>query len=130
MRVESKLSGGQVRCPVVLPFIAKQAEVLFDFLVLMFYFAVTLWMVGSSKTSLNTKALVESSHEMGSELWISIQKDLLQNSMKLEYIRVMDISGTLGYKVRLAGHEVALIQIVVNIDTDEIEAVRSRKLGD
>jgi hypothetical protein len=42
MQIESKLSGGQVRCPVVLPFITKQAKVLFNFLVLAFYFAVIL----------------------------------------------------------------------------------------
>jgi hypothetical protein len=44
-----------MRCPVILLFITKQAKVLFDFLVLTLYFAVTLWIVGSSKASLNTK---------------------------------------------------------------------------
>jgi membrane protein required for beta-lactamase induction len=61
-----------MRYPVVLPFITKQTKVLFDFLVLAFYFAVTLWMVGSSKTGLDTKALVEGSHKTGSKLWAPI----------------------------------------------------------
>jgi hypothetical protein len=98
-----------MRCPVVLPFITKQAKVLFDLLVLTLYFAVILWIVGSSKAGLNTKALVKSSHEMGSELRAPIGEDLLQDPMKAEYIRVVDVSGTFGCKVRLAGHEVALI---------------------
>jgi membrane protein required for beta-lactamase induction len=51
-----------MRCPVVLPFITKQANVLFNFLVLVLYFAVTLWMVGNSEASFNIKALVEGSH--------------------------------------------------------------------
>jgi hypothetical protein len=68
MRIESELSGGQMRCPVVLPFITKQAKVLFDFLVLALYFAIILRMVGSSKAGLDTKALVEGSHKTGSEL--------------------------------------------------------------
>jgi hypothetical protein len=109
MRVESKLSDGQVRCPVVLPFITKQAKVLFNFLVLVFHFAVTLRMVGSSEADLNTKALIESSYETSSELWAATGEDLLWNSMKMEYVRVVNVSGTLGCKVRLAGHKVALI---------------------
>jgi hypothetical protein len=109
MQIESKLSSGQVKCSVVLPFITKQAKVLFNFLVLVFYFAVTLRIVGSSEISLNTKALVESSYEMGSELWAAIGEDLLWDSIKVEYIGVIDVSGTLGCKVRLARHEVALI---------------------
>jgi hypothetical protein len=109
MQIESKLSSGQMRCLVILPFITKQAKVLFDFLVLAFYFAVTLRMVGSSEAGLDTKALVESSHKTGSKLWASIGKYLLWDSVKVEYVRVVDVSGTLGCKVRLAGHEVTLI---------------------
>jgi hypothetical protein len=119
-----------MRCPVVLPFVTKQAKVLFDFLVLALYFAVTLRMVGSSKAGLDTKALVEGSHETGSELRAPIREDLLRDSMEAEYIGVMDVGGTFGCKVRLAGHEVALIRIVVDVNADGIEAVRSRKLGD
>jgi hypothetical protein len=98
-----------MRCPVVLPFITKQAKVLFNFLVLALYFAVTLRIVGSSEAGLDTKALVESSHETGSKLWATIGKDLLRDSMKTKYIGVVDVSGTLGCKVRLVGHEMALI---------------------
>jgi hypothetical protein len=98
-----------MRCPVILLFITKQAKVLFDFLVLAFHFAVTLRMVGSSKTGLDTKVLVESSHETSSKLRAAIGKDLLQDSMKAEYIRVVDICGILSCKVRLVGHEAALI---------------------
>jgi hypothetical protein len=112
-----------VRCPVTLLFITKQAKVLFDFLVLAFHFAVTLKMVGSSETGLNTKALVESSHKTGSKLWAVIREDLLWNSVKAEYIRVIDVSGTLGCKIGLAGHKVALIQVVIDVDTDGIEAI-------
>jgi hypothetical protein len=119
-----------MRCPVVLPFITKQAKVLFDFLVLALYFAVTLRMVGSSKAGLDTKVLVEGSHEMGSKLRAPIGEDLLRNSVEAEYIGVMDVGGTFGCKVKLAGHEVALIQVVVDVDTDGIEAVRSGELGD
>jgi hypothetical protein len=119
-----------VRCPVILPFITKQTKVLFDFLVLALYFAVTLRMVGSSKAGLNIKVLVESPHETGSELRAPIREDLLQDSMKAEYIGVIDVRGTFGCKVRLAGHEVALIRVVVNIDTDGIKAIRSGELGD
>jgi hypothetical protein len=88
-----------MRCPVVLPFIAKQVKVLFSFLVLALYFAVTLRMVGSSEAGLNTKVLVESSHETGSELRALIREDLLRNSVEAEYIGVVDISGTFGCKV-------------------------------
>jgi hypothetical protein len=130
MQVESKLSGKQVRCPVVLPFITKQAEVLFDFLILVFHFAVTLRMVGSSETGLDTKVFVESSYETSSKLWATIREDLFWNSVKAEYIRVVGISSTLGCKVRLAGHKVVLIQVVVNINADGIKAVRPGKLGD
>jgi hypothetical protein len=119
-----------MRCPVVLPFITKQAKVLFDFLVLTFYFAITLWMVGSSKAGSDTKAFVEGSHEIGSELRAPIREDLLQDSVEVEYVGVMDVCGTFGCKVRLAGHEVALIQVVVDVDTDGIETVRSGELGD
>jgi hypothetical protein len=112
-----------VRCPVVLLFVTKQAKVLFDFLVLMFYFAVTLWMVGSSKTSLDTKALIEGSHEMGSKLWTPIREDLLWNSIKSEYVGIVNIGGTFGCKVRLAGHKMALIQIMIDVDIDGVEAV-------
>jgi hypothetical protein len=119
-----------VRCPVVLPFIAKQAKVLFDFLVLALYFAITLRMVGSSKAGLNTKALVEGSHEMGSELRAPIGEDLLRDSVKVEYVEVVDVSGTLSCKVRLARHEVALIRIVIDVNIDRIKAIRSRELGD
>jgi hypothetical protein len=103
---------------------------LFDFLVLAFHFAVTLRMVGSSEPGLDTKALVESSHETGSELRAPIREDLLRDSMEAEYVGVMDVRGTLGCKVRLAGHEVALVRIVFNVDTDGIVSVRSGKLGD
>jgi hypothetical protein len=119
-----------MRCSVVLPFIVKQVKVLFDFLVLAFHFAIILRMVDRSESSLDTKALVEGSHEIGSELWAAIGEDLLWNSMKTEYIGVMDVSGILSCKVRLAGHKVALIQVVIDVDTDGIEAVQSRKLGD
>jgi hypothetical protein len=127
---KSKLSSGQVRCPVVLLFITKQAKVLFNFLVLAFHFAITLRMVGSSETGLNTKALVKGSHETGSKLWATIGEDLLWNSMKAEYVRVMDVSSTLSCKIRLAGHEVALIRVVIDVDTDGVETIWSRKLGD
>jgi hypothetical protein len=118
-----------MRCPVVLPFITKQAKVLFDFLVLALYFAVTLRMVDSSEGVFNTKTLVESSHKMGSKLRATIREDLLWNPMKAEYVGVVDVSGTLGRKVGLAGHEVALIQVVVDVYADGIESVRSRELS-
>jgi hypothetical protein len=98
-----------VRCPIVLLFITKQVKVLFDFLVLAFHFAIILKMVGSSETGLNNKALVEGSHKMGSKLWATIGEDLLWNSMKVEYVGVIDVSNTLGCKIRLAEHKVALI---------------------
>jgi hypothetical protein len=119
-----------MRCLVVLPFVAKQAKILFNFLVLALYFAVTLWMVGSSEAGLDTKVLVQGSHKTGSKLQAAIREDLLQDSVEAEYIEVMDIGGTLGCKVRLAGHKVALIQVVVNIYTDRIKAIQSRELGD
>jgi hypothetical protein len=103
MQVESRLSGGQMKCLVVLPFITKQAEVLFDFLVLALHFAIILRMVGSSKASLDTKVLIEDSHETDSKLRALIGEDLLWNSMTAEYIGVVDVSSTLGCKVRLAG---------------------------
>jgi hypothetical protein len=112
-----------MRCPVVLPFITKQAKVLFDFLIFVLYFAVTLRMVGSSKAGFDTKALVEGSHEMGSELRAPIGEDLLWDSVEPEYVGVVDVSSTLGCKVRLAGHEVALIRVVVNVYADRIESV-------
>jgi hypothetical protein len=119
-----------MRCPVVLPFVTKQAKVLFDFLVLMLYFAVTLWMVGSSKAGLDTKALIECSHETGSELRAPIEEDFLGDSVKAEYVRVVDVGGTFGCKVRLTGHKVTLIRIVIDVNTDGIEAIRSGELGD
>jgi hypothetical protein len=119
-----------MRCPVVLPFVAKQAKVLFDFLVLALYFAVTLRIVGSSKAGLYTKALVEGSHETGSKLRAPIREDLLRDSVEAEYIVVVNVGGTFGCKVRLAGHEVALIRVVVDVYADGIKAVRSRELGD
>jgi hypothetical protein len=119
-----------VRCPVVLPFITKQAKVLFDFLVLALYFAVTLWMVGSSEAGLDTKALIEGSHETSSELQAPIGEDLLRDPVESEYIGVVDVGGTLGCKVRLAGYKVALIQVIIDVYTDGIKPVRSGKLGD
>jgi hypothetical protein len=103
---------------------------LFDFLVLALYFAITLRMVGSSETGLNIKALVKGFHEMGSKLQAVIREDLFWNSMKVEYVGVIDISGTLGCKVKLAEYEVALIQVVINVDIDGIEAIQSWKLDD
>jgi hypothetical protein len=119
-----------VRCPVVLLFIAKQAKVLFNFLVLALYFAVTLRMVGSSKAGFDTKALVEGSHETGSKLRTAIGEDLLRDSVEAEYVGVVDVSGTLGCKVRLARHKVALVRVVIDVNTDGVEAIRSRELGD
>jgi hypothetical protein len=119
-----------MRCPVVLLFITKQAKVLFDFLVLVLHFAITLRMVSSSEASFDTKALVKSSHETSSKLQAAIGEDLLRDSMEAENVGVIDVRGTLGYKVRLAGHEVALIQIVVNVDTDGVKAIQSGELGD
>jgi hypothetical protein len=119
-----------MRCPVILPFVTKQAKVLFNFLVLALYFAVTLRMVSSSKAGLDTKALVEGSHETDSKLRAPIGEALLRDPMKAEYIGVVDVSGTFGCKVRLAGHEVALIRVVVDVYADRIESVRSGKLGD
>jgi hypothetical protein len=87
------------------------------------YFAVTLRMVGSSKTGLNTKMLVKSSYKMGGKLRATIGEDLLRDSMKMEYVGVVDISGTFGCKVRLAGYKVALIRIVVDVDADRVEAI-------
>jgi hypothetical protein len=72
---------------------------LFNFLVLAFYFAVTLWMVGSSETGLDTKVLIKGSHETGSKLWTAIGEDLLWNPMKAEYVGVVDVSGTFGRKI-------------------------------
>jgi hypothetical protein len=50
--------------------------------------------------------------------------------MEAEYIGVVDVGGTLSCKVRLAGHKVALIRVVVDVYTDGIKSVRSGKLGD
>jgi hypothetical protein len=50
--------------------------------------------------------------------------------VEAEYIGVVDVGGTFGCKVRLAGHEVALIRVVVDVYADGIESVRSGKLGD
>jgi hypothetical protein len=119
-----------MRCPVVLLFITKQAKVLFDFLVLTLYFAVALWMVGSSEAGFDTKALVEGSHETGSELRAPIREDLLRDSVEAEYIGVMNVGGTFDCKVGLAGHKVALIRVVVDVYADRIEAIRSGKLSD
>jgi hypothetical protein len=112
-----------MRCSIVLPLITKQAKILFDFLVLAFHFAVTLRMVGNSESDLDIKALIESFHEMSSKLWAAIREDLLWNPMKTEYVGVMDVSNTLGCKIRLAEHKVALIQIVININTDGIGVI-------
>jgi hypothetical protein len=43
--------------------------------------------------------------------------------VKAEYIGVMDVGGTFGCKVRLAGYKVALIRIVIDVYADGIEAV-------
>jgi hypothetical protein len=98
-----------MRCPVALPFITKQAKVLFNFLILVFNFTVTLWMVGSSEAGFDTKALVEGSHKTGCKLRAPIGEYLLWDSVKAEYVGVMDVGGTLGRKIRLAGHKVTLI---------------------
>jgi hypothetical protein len=87
-------------------------------------------MVGSSEASFNNKALIEGSHEMGSKLRATIGEDFPWNSVEVEHIGVVDVSGTLSCKVRLAGHEVALIWVVVDIYADGIKAVRSGKLCD
>jgi hypothetical protein len=123
MRIESELSSRQMRCSVVLPFITKQAKVLFDFLILAFHFAVTLRMVDSSETGLNTKTLVESSHETSGELRTTIREDLFRNHIEAEYIGVVDVGDTFGCKVRLAGYEVALIRVVIDVDADGVKAV-------
>jgi hypothetical protein len=119
-----------VRSPVVQPFIAKQGKVLVNFLVLAFHFAITLRMVGSSEAGLDTKVLVEGSHETSSKLRAAIREDLLWDPVKVEYIEVVDVCGIFGCKIRLARHEVALIQVVVDINADGVEAIQSRKLGD
>jgi hypothetical protein len=92
-------------------------------LVLAFHFAVNLRMVGSSEAGFNTKVLVKGSYETGSKLQATIREDLLQNSVKAKYIRVVDISSALSCKVRFIKHEVALIQIVVDVNADRIETI-------
>jgi hypothetical protein len=116
-------------CPVILPFITKQVKVLFDFLIFAFHFAITLRMVGSSEAGLDTKALVESSHKTSSKLQAAIREDLPRDSVEAEYIEVVDVSST-SCKIRLAGHEVALVQVMIDVDANGIKAVQSGKLGD
>jgi hypothetical protein len=123
MQVESKLSSGQVRCPVILPFITKQTKVLFNFLIFVFYLAITLKMTGSSETGFDIKVLVEGSYKTSSKLWATIREEFFWNSMKAEYIEIIDVGGILSCKIRLAGHKVALIQVVIDIDANEIEAI-------
>jgi hypothetical protein len=97
--VESEISGRQMRCLVVLLFSAKQAKVLFDFLILAFHFAVILEVVGSSEAGLDTKMLVEGSHEMSSKLWAAIREDLLWDPVEAEYIGLVDVSSIFSCKV-------------------------------
>jgi hypothetical protein len=79
--------------------------------------------IGCNRNSINSKALVEGSHETSSKLLAAIREDLLQDSVKAEYVGVVDVRGIFGSKVRLTGHEVALIQIVVDINADGVKAV-------
>jgi hypothetical protein len=66
-------------------------------------------MVGSSETNFDTKVLIEGSYETSSKLRTTIREDHFWNLMEVEYVGVIDVSGTLSCKIRLAGHEVALI---------------------
>jgi hypothetical protein len=60
---------------------------------------------------------------MSSKLQAPIGEDLLRNSVQAEYIGVVDVGGTLDGKVRLAGYEVALIQVVVDVDADGVKSI-------
>lgn len=87
-------------------------------------------MVGSGKTGFDTKALVEGSHETGGELRAAVREDPLRDSVEAEYVGVVEVSSTFSRKYRIGRDEVSLIQVVINIDADRIEALRSGELGD
>lgn len=89
-------------------------------------------MVGSGEAGLNIKTLVEGSHETSGELRAAIREDLLRDSVEVEaeYIGVVEVSSTFSGECRFARDEVSLIRVVVDIDADGIEALRSGELGD
>lgn len=80
-------------------------------------------MVGSGKAGLDTKVLVEGSHKMGGKLRAAIREDLLRNSVEVEYVGVIEVSSIFSHECRLALDKVSLIQVVININVDGIEAL-------
>ena len=90
--------------PVVLPLVGEQSKILFNFLVLAFYFAVSFRVEGSGKTGLNTESFVESAYEASRKLRASIRENFLWETVKTEHIPVVDICSAFGCQIGLAGH--------------------------
>lgn len=68
-------------CPVVLPLVDEDLEVLLQLLVDSFSLAITLWVVGSGGGELNPKHSVEFPSEFGYKLWSAVRYDLARESM-------------------------------------------------
>jgi hypothetical protein len=64
-RVKGEFHCREMFGSIFLTFVTEKTKVLLHFLVFVVNFAVTLRMVGSSETGLNTKMLVESTHKAG-----------------------------------------------------------------
>ena len=129
-RVECKLRCGEVIAPVRLTLVGKHPKVLFDISVFALDFAIALRVIGSSQTSFDTETLVERAHKPGGKLWAAVREYFLRDAVKLEDVLVVEFGSAFSGQIGLAGDEVCLIGVVVNVDADRVEAVGRGKLCD
>ena len=81
---------------------------------------------------MDTEALVESTHVARGELGTPIGEDLAGDAVETEDVGIVDVGHAFGGDCGVNGHEMALIRVVVHIDSDGVFAgLRvARQLGD
>jgi hypothetical protein len=100
MAVEYKFCRREVIHPVILSGVSKQTQVSFDFLVCAFSLPVRLRMIRGSQRVDDPKFLIQGFGEACGELRTPIGYDLGWDSVKAEYLAVMDIHDPLRINVR------------------------------
>ena len=116
--------------PVVLSLVTEQAEVGFDFLVLALDLSVTLRVVCGGEPVRYAKSFVQRLHEPRGELRSAVRYNLTRYSMKTEDLAIVQICDALCGYLGSAGDEMALIGIVINVNSYRVKPAALRELGD
>ena len=75
-------------------------------------------MVGGGELSFNAKTFVKGSHILSSKLWSTIEEDLLWKTVEIEDVSVVYPSYTFGSDSEVDQYEVALVRVVVDVNSN------------